>query len=347
MDIGTASCIVTNTDVAIFDCQRGMALDLRDLHLVRAIDEHGSLVRAARALGMSQPSLTRGLAALEARLKGPLFTRTARGVIATDLGRAFIADAAEVLSRMGDMQRHLAEVRGGQVRDLVVLGGHYVMETIGLVAAARMVTAFPAIRVRAGSMTWTGLQGALLSREAHLCLGDLRGLRLDPGFEVEPIPPLPGVFVVRPGHPLAGRPTVTLAEVLAYPLITLGHLPREVQAPLAMAREGARAAGALHAAFPALVHEGPTVAMALLEHCDAVAPVPIALAARRLCAGDVVALPWRAPWLSVHPGIIRLRGRRASEEERHFLELLRLASTQAEAEAAAWCARLGVPATCG
>ncbi|MCU0985740.1 MAG: LysR family transcriptional regulator [Acetobacteraceae bacterium] len=322
-------------------------MDLRDLHLVRAIDEHGSLVRAARALGLSQPSLTRGLAALEARLKGPLFTRTARGVIATDLGRAFLADAAEVLARMGDMERHLAEARGGQVRDLVVVGGHYAMETIGLPAAARMLAALPAIRVRAASMTWTGLQGALLSREAHLCLGDLRGIRLDPGLEVERLSPLPGIFVVRPGHPLAGRASITLPEVLAYPLITIGHLPREVQAPLITAREAARAAGALHPAFPALVQEGPTAAMALLAHCDAVAPVPVALAAGRLTAGEVVALPWRAPWLSVHPSVIRPRGRRPSEEEACFLDHLRAASAEAEIDAAAWCARLGLPAECG
>ncbi|WP_291295658.1 LysR family transcriptional regulator [Elioraea sp.] len=322
-------------------------MDLRDLHLVRAIDEHGSLVRAARALGTSQPSLTRGLAALEARLKGPLFTRTARGAIATDLGRAFLADAAEVLARMGDMQRHLAEVRGGQVRDLVVVGGHYAMETIGLVAAARMLAAFPAIRIRADSMTWTGLQGALLSREAQLCIGDLRGIKLDPALEVERLAPLPGVFVARPGHALAGRTSVTLSEILAYPLITIGQLPREVQAPLATAREAARAAGSLHPAFPAFVQEGPTVAMALLDQCDAVAPVPIALAARRLGRGDVVALPFREPWLSVHPGIIQLRGRRPSEEEGHFLDLLRAASAEADAVAAAWCARLGLPAACG
>jgi DNA-binding transcriptional LysR family regulator len=347
MDIGTASRIMANTYLASFDCRKGMGLDLRDLHLVRAIDEHGSLVRAARALGMSQPSLTRGLAALEVRLKGPLFTRTARGVIATDLGRAFIADAAEVLARMDDMQRHLAEVRGGQVRDLVIIGGHYVMETVGLVAAARMLAAFPTIRIRAGVMTWTGLQGAVLAREAHLCLGDMRGIRLDPGLEVERLPQLPGIFVARPGHPLAGRASVTLPEILAFPLITIGQLPREVQAPLATAREAARAAGALHPAFPALVQEGPTAAMSLLACCDAIAPAPVALAMPRLAAAEVVALPFREPWLSVHPGVIRLRGRQQSEEEERFLDLLRAASKEAYDEAAAWCARLGLSAECG
>jgi DNA-binding transcriptional LysR family regulator len=254
-------------------------------------------VRAARALGLSQPSLTRGLAALEAQLKGPLFTRTARGVIATDLGRAFIADAAEVLSRIDDMQRHLAEVRGGQVRDLVITGGHYAMETIGLVAAARMLAAFPTIRIRASVMTWTGLQGAVLAREAHLCLGDMRGIRLDPGLEVERLAPLPGIFVTRPGHPLARRPSVTLPEILAFPLITIGQRPREVQAPLAT-------------------------------------------------TGEVAALPFREPWLSVHPGVIRLRGRQPMEEEAHFLDLLRAASAEADDEAAAWCSRLGLPAGC-
>jgi DNA-binding transcriptional LysR family regulator len=324
-----------------------MGFDLRDLQIVRAIDEHGSLVRAARVLGISQPALTRALAGLEATLKGPLFTRTARGVIATDLGRAFLADASEVLARIERMQRHLSELRGGQERDLVVIGGHYAMETLGLVAAARMLASSPAIRLRAVSMTWTDLQGALLDREAPLALGDRRGMRPDPAIEIQPLRPLPAVFLARPGHPLAGRASVTPDEILSHPLITIGQLPREVAAPFAAAREAARAAAPPHPAFPALVQEGPTAAISLLRHCDAVAPVQVALAARALASGEVVAPAWRAPWLSVHPGVVRLRSRHLSEAEQRFLEVLREVDAEVEAEGIAWCARLGLPADCG
>ena len=45
-------------------------IEVRELRLVKAIDDHGSLVRAARVLGIAQPALTRALARLEARLRG-------------------------------------------------------------------------------------------------------------------------------------------------------------------------------------------------------------------------------------------------------------------------------------
>lgn len=51
--------------------------EVRDLRMVRAIHEHGSLVRAARVLGIAQPALTRQLAA-GGRLRGPLFERSPR-----------------------------------------------------------------------------------------------------------------------------------------------------------------------------------------------------------------------------------------------------------------------------
>ena len=43
-------------------------IEVRELRLVKAIDDHGSLVRAARVLGIAQPAMTRALARLEARL---------------------------------------------------------------------------------------------------------------------------------------------------------------------------------------------------------------------------------------------------------------------------------------
>ena len=54
-------------------------IDLKDIRLVQAVAEHGTLVRAARILGVSQPTLTRSLAVLEAKLKGPLFERRRHG----------------------------------------------------------------------------------------------------------------------------------------------------------------------------------------------------------------------------------------------------------------------------
>jgi DNA-binding transcriptional LysR family regulator len=319
----------------------------RDLRLILAIHEHGSLVRAARVLGLAQPAVTRSLAALEAKLRGPLFERGPRGTIATDLGRALVGEAREILARMEALERHLVAARGAQLRDLAVVAGAYIGESLGVMAASRMLAAFPTVRLRLNTTNWADVPRAVLEREAAIGLLDLRGVAADPRLELERLRPQPAIFVVRPGHPLSLRPCLALEDIMAHPFILIGRVPREVQGPMVVAREEARARGAVHPAFPALVHESPSVALSLAMQSDAVAAVTVAIAAPALRAGHVVALPWRAPWVSVHPGILRLRDVPADEAERGFLDLLRAADRDSEAAALAFCAELGLSADCG
>jgi DNA-binding transcriptional LysR family regulator len=321
-------------------------IEARDLRLVLEIHRQGSLVRAARVLNVGQPALTRSLAALEARLRGPLFERHRQGVIPTNLGRALLAEAEDILGRLERVERGMAEVRGGQVRDLSIMAGTYVLESVGMAAAMRMLPLYPRVRVKLQGGNWADVPRALHGREATLGLLDLRGAEPDPGLEVEPLRPQPGVFVVRPGHPLTQRPGIGLADILSYPFLFISRAPQAVQGPMAAAREAARAAGTPHAAFPAIVHESPTVAMAALRHGEAVAGVSVPVALAALQAGTVVALPWRAPWVSLHPGVIRLRGRPMGEAEQAYLDLLRDADAEMERDARAWCSAQGLTADC-
>jgi DNA-binding transcriptional LysR family regulator len=321
-------------------------LEARDLRLVRSIEENRSLVRAARALGTTQPALTRSLAALEARLQGRLFERSRQGVIATDLGRAVLADAADILERLDRLDRRLTEVRGGQRRELTLIAGNYVGETVGHRAAARMLAQVPATRLRLLAGDWADVPRALLAREASLGLLDLRGYAEEPAIEVQRLRPQPGAFLVRNGHPLAGRKAPTLAEIMAFPLIFIARIPIDVQSPLALAREAARRAGAAHPAFPAMIQDSPSVAVGLLPYCDAVLPATFGIARAALRAGAVVALRWREPWVSLHPGVLRLRGRPPGEAEQAYLDLLRDAEREAEEENRAWLAELGLSADC-
>ena len=59
--------------------------------------ESGSFSRAAREFGLSQPSVSRAIAALERRLGVKLLIRTTRQVSATDAGEALLAHARDAL----------------------------------------------------------------------------------------------------------------------------------------------------------------------------------------------------------------------------------------------------------
>jgi DNA-binding transcriptional LysR family regulator len=228
------------------------------------------------------------------------------------------------------------------------MAGAYMAETLCLTAAAGMLSTFPGTRLRLLSANWADVPAAILDREAPIGLMDLRGFVANPGLVVERLRPQPAIFVARAGHPLAQRGSVNLADIMAYPLAFIGRAPREVQAPYLAAREEARASGQLHPAFPALVHESPTVTLKFLPQCDAVAAVSVIMALEALRQGSIVALPWhRAPWASIQPGIITLRNRALSAAEQGFLDLIRKADEQAEEEAIAWCKAQGVPSDCG
>ena len=61
-----------------------------------AAHQHGSLLGAARALGISQPTVGRHVTMLETQLGTPLFERTGRGLIATPAAMR-LADAAQAM----------------------------------------------------------------------------------------------------------------------------------------------------------------------------------------------------------------------------------------------------------
>ncbi|QEY18291.1 LysR family transcriptional regulator [Cellvibrio sp. KY-GH-1] len=61
-----------------------------------AVVEHGAVARAAEAIGATQPTLSRQIAALEAEIGAALFTRGARGSVLTAAGEALVYPAKQM-----------------------------------------------------------------------------------------------------------------------------------------------------------------------------------------------------------------------------------------------------------
>ena len=73
---------------------------LQSLRMFVAVAEAESFAGGARTLGLSGPSATRGVNALEASLGARLFTRTTRKVRLTDVGRRYLAEVREILAHL-------------------------------------------------------------------------------------------------------------------------------------------------------------------------------------------------------------------------------------------------------
>lgn len=79
---------------------RDMELEVRHLRALCAIADTGSLHKAARQLGVSQPSLTTQLRRIENSLGAELFSRERSGCRPTPLGRAVLSRARPLVAEM-------------------------------------------------------------------------------------------------------------------------------------------------------------------------------------------------------------------------------------------------------
>ncbi len=97
-----------------------MVMDrLQTLEMFIAVADAESFAGGARKLGLSAPSATRGVNALEERLGARLFTRTTRRVRLTEVGQAYLEDARHILAQLqaaDDAARGAASNPVGQLR---------------------------------------------------------------------------------------------------------------------------------------------------------------------------------------------------------------------------------------
>ncbi len=78
------------------DSSKLFSLDWNLVQAFLAVVEHGAVARAAEATGVSQPTLSRQIAALETEIGAALFTRGARGSLLTPAGAALVEPAQQM-----------------------------------------------------------------------------------------------------------------------------------------------------------------------------------------------------------------------------------------------------------
>jgi DNA-binding transcriptional LysR family regulator len=87
--------------------------------IIVVIAQEGSFVRAARKLGITQPSLTKKVQSLERNIGTKLFERTSRRVELTKAGRLFVVESTASLShaeRAWDLAQYQAQIENGPYR---------------------------------------------------------------------------------------------------------------------------------------------------------------------------------------------------------------------------------------
>jgi DNA-binding transcriptional LysR family regulator len=309
-----------------------MALELQQLRQVIALAEHGSFVRAAAALHISQPALSRSIQSVEQRFGSELFVRGSGGVAPTDLGRLYIERARDVLRLADELDRE-AVTRGtlGAGR-VAVGGGPYPAESFLGPAAVRFVEQYPKVSVQLQARNWDELLQGLRSRELDFFVAETSTLQREPDLEIVPMPSAHSMhFVARSGHPLAGRGQVEVADVLAWPFVTPSRIPPRVLDPMLAAHRASEPRLKDALPFPAIQCNGLAPVKRILATSDAISASILSCIATELQSGQFVLLG-TAPWLHLHYGIVSLKGRPWTQAAEKFRDFVLQAERQAAGE---------------
>lgn len=194
-------------------------LEIRDLRLVIAVAEEGSLTLAGMRLNVTQPALSRHLKLLEGRLGTALFARTGTRLRLLPAGERLLRHAREVMDKVVSAERDVRDPEQG-ARDVLRVGTechtayHWLPTILGRYTAlhprVEVEIAFEAARQPLKPLLEGRLDVALLS-EGYVG----RGLAITRLFTDE------FVAVVAPGHPWAGRAFVTPEDFSVVRLLLL------------------------------------------------------------------------------------------------------------------------------
>src|SRR5262249_56635602 len=83
-----------------WDSRIGRRVRLRDLHILFAVVQQGSMAKAGAQLGMSQSAVSQAVATIEHALRVPLLDRTSKGVIPTIYGSALLPHGSAAFAEL-------------------------------------------------------------------------------------------------------------------------------------------------------------------------------------------------------------------------------------------------------
>ncbi|MGH8530872.1 MAG: LysR family transcriptional regulator [Nevskiales bacterium] len=183
-----------------------------------AVAEAGSFTRAAEQLHLSQPAISKRIAALEAQCGGALFDRIGREIRLTEAGRTLLPYAHRSQAEIEDAGRALTHLTG-QVAGRLSIGTSHHIGLHRLPAVLRDFTQrYPAVDLDLHFMDSEEACHAV--EQGKLELGIVT-LPLDPIARLEQrlVWPDPMAFVVATDHPLAWKRRLGLQELAGYPAI--------------------------------------------------------------------------------------------------------------------------------
>lgn len=200
-------------------------LTLKQLKHLMAIHRHGSIHRAAEALYITQPALTRSLGNLEEAFGVRLFDRSRNGMQATEFYIKISDRCAHLLLEIEEIEREAGLYRNLESGELSIGMGRASRELILSAVLPKFVKQYPHIQIKIHEGVSEELAYGLTNCSYDLVIAGVGSYQHCEGLIWQELQCLKVSFIVRSGHPLTQRQGIPLTELMSFPLVSATKLP--------------------------------------------------------------------------------------------------------------------------
>jgi DNA-binding transcriptional LysR family regulator len=282
-----------------------------------ALDDHGSLRRAAQQVSLSQPATTKSLREIEAMFGTELFARSPRGIVPNELGRCVIRHARAVRSEVGALREELAAIMRGSGGTLAIGA------VMGAVPTwlAPTLKALREVQPHLSVEVWEDNSASLLSmldqRVLDLVLGRPSVSVHPEAYDFIPLAVEEVCFVVDGAHALARASELSLHDIATNPwIVPPAHLPMRSLLEQLFEDDGL--------AFPAYAMETTSTfaTLSLLRSGDGtIGMMPLPVARYFADCGLIGVLPIKVERTGTPFGIATRRGTTLTQPVQMFIDL--------------------------
>lgn len=196
-----------------------MRFDLIDLKLFCEVIDAGSITGGAERNGMALAAASTRIRNMEEALGAPLLTRSRQGVTLTPAGRTLLKHARALLVQNARMREDLAAFSGGLGGEVRLLANTNALTEFLPEALSSFLADHPHVSVDLEERLSDEIVG--LVAEGAADVGIVAGTVEMGALETYPFRSDRFVVVTPANHPLARRPKVSFADVLAWELVGL------------------------------------------------------------------------------------------------------------------------------
>lgn len=193
-------------------------MNLNQLRHLIALAEHHSFSKAAEALFLTQPALSRSIQALEQDLDVRLVDRDGKRTTLTAYGELVAARAERILFEARELKRGVELLKEGQLGALSVGFGPTPAAVLMQPFLTHMASHYPRMQLKIARGSVELLVQSLRNESVDIIAVDRRALLTADDLAIGPVATLRGGFLCRSGHPLTALAQIDLAALRQYPV---------------------------------------------------------------------------------------------------------------------------------